>query len=127
MGLVQTMVMIALALWSALGSMFTVPDIQVHDSSTSDNVDFREYERIWAAWTYVAEGSCVIWVPPVWQTYPAQLQQKIITHEVGHCLWLNHIEGEGIMGTGEGYELSAADRMEMWRVHPPLFRVYVPF
>jgi len=124
--MLTNMLAIALAAWSALGAVFAVPTIEIADSSTSTNADFRAYERIWAAWTYVETGECAIWVSSGWETQPTEAVQRTITHEVGHCLWLTHHNGEGVMGHGDGFDLTPADRMELWRVHPLSFRAYVP-
>lgn len=51
--------------------------------------------------------------------------QNLITHEVGHCLGLEHIAGEGLMRDPSGFEFSGYDRAEFWRVHPAPYRVTI--
>ena len=59
---------------------------------------------------------CYIHVYP-WN--PAYDPFKIIAHEVGHCIGLNHIDYPSIMNaTYEGYEFSGYDRSEFWHHYP---------
>lgn len=57
---------------------------------------------------------------------PHQLQD-LVTHEVGHCGGLEHLDGHpGIMSPTLGYEFSDWDRLEYWRHWPAPYRLTVP-
>lgn len=70
------------------------------------------------------DGHCVIKVwPESWR--PVHDPQEIITHEVGHCLGLDHIERQGIMSAIGDYPFSGYDRAEFWRHYPAPYRVTI--
>ena len=111
----EALVASALALWG----WFAPVDITV--DADAERPDTSSLSIMFLYW----DGRCVIQVwPEAWQ--PPYDPQLIITHEVGHCLGLMHIEQPGIMnGTYEGFEFSVYDRMEWWRVHPAPYRVTI--
>ena len=54
--------------------------------------------------------------------------QFIVTHEVGHCLAIPHIDQPGIMNRfyAPGTEFSGYDRAEFWHHYPAPYRIAVP-
>jgi hypothetical protein len=108
----------ALALWATVGP-FVAPSITVE--SADGNPAYAQ-ARPSLAWTNGnGTDACVI---TIWHLYfdqlPPAAQQDVITHEVGHCLGLSHIDpAEGVMTSTAGvFPFSDADRLEFLRVHP---------
>ena len=82
-----------------------------------------------AAQITVGETTCsnaTIIITPMFEAETPANQQNAITHEVGHCLGLQHIDHPGIMNAYGG-ELSGWDMLELWRVHPrPWYKTTLP-
>lgn len=113
------MVAVALAIW---GWAFpgAIPVVDQSDNPAYANVT----SLAWAdPWTQAPD--CVVSILPRNMTYLTVPQvQNVITHEVGHCIGLEHISQPGIMYPDAG-EFSGYDRAAFWRVHPAPHRVTI--
>lgn len=72
------------------------------------------------------DETCFIHVyPSKWA--PEYDPQFTITHEVGHCLSLRHIEQQGVMSEvyTPGTEFSGYDRALFWQSYPAPYRVTI--
>ena len=113
------MIALALALWGWF--LPTNITYQYVDHS----YDYGPYVAWAENWDTNGEH-CVISIwPRYWDRLPPAHQQRVIVHEVGHCLGLNHIERDSVM-KGSAFEFSVWDRVEFWRVHPAPYRTVVP-
>lgn len=115
----------ALAIWASVGP-FTAPTITVVEFDQDSEAVHANPGAL--AWANLDGDSCVITVWPEHVYHlDAALQQAIVTHEVGHCLGLMHVQGKGLMSWNPlMYPLSDVDRAEFFRVHPLPFRAYAP-
>ena len=114
----------ALLLWGrAFLGVITITEDHSGDALQADRVIAR------ATWRVPSDGVCSITVYlPRWEV--DFNVQAIITHEVGHCLGVNHTENQpGLMGAS--YEdwtaFSGYDRIAFWRVYAPPYRIGIPF
>lgn len=94
------------------------------------------YEGLWivayaAPVTYPSDlhpSSCnITYIAPHIQDLTIHELQNVTTHEVGHCLGLNHISQPGIMAPSYGADFSGYDRLEYWRHYPAPYQLHVPY
>lgn len=119
---------VALALWA-----YPAPEIRIHEWDQDSQPESEWAQPDALAWALFADdGSCDIWVWPehFWYWIDEPARQNVITHEVGHCLGVGHLEGwerPGVMNyltvltTGEP---TMWDRAEYVRHHG--YRLVLP-
>lgn len=113
------LVRIALMLWSMLGS-FQAPAIQVNDESLD-----KAYQSL--ALTTLTDV-CVITLGTPWVGLSDGSKQGVMTHEVGHCLGLEHITCPSVMGCPTLiYRPNELDAAEFRRVHPMKHILHVSY
>lgn len=89
------MILVALSLWHWGGS---IPSITIRPTQ----LDVSDPWQIGYSYPDPDVHHCVINLTAYGQTFPADVQQKAITHEVGHCLlfqygYYDHFPWTGVM------------------------------
>lgn len=119
-----SMIALALALWG-----WILP-VHIDTATVEDPPCTPGCTVAWATERYTIDrwdGTCVISLTSRFEELPPAEKQTFITHEVGHCLGLDHIEHPGLMQASPlGYTFSVWDRIEFWRVHPAPYKVTFP-
>ena len=118
--MLQAMVVIALALWGYVLPMHVT--VVRSDADPHGFVAFTDGGLTDPA--HPLDTCDILVMSRNFDQLTPHLQQNAITHEVGHCLGLQHLDVPGIMFPSVAYDFTDADRAEYRRVHDPLRRAF---
>ena len=109
----STMITIALSIWGIL-----FPGISVRDESNNPAYIYVT-SQAWADNLTQAPNCIISVLPRNMIGFSDSTVQNVITHEVGHCLGLEHISQPGLMyPDASQYPFSGYDRSEFWHHYP---------
>ena len=117
----EMMLYVALSLWNTLG-LFLAPVITVEFEPTTTYPNAYAFARRYGVDT-LHIVRCDIFVNPDgdFDALSTEQQQVIVSHEVGHCLGMDHIDGPALMARYplfNGGVITEADVAEFQRTHP---------
>lgn len=109
----SVMITVALLLWGIVSPVpiRVVPDTRIESAAANRYVD-----------------RCEVAYNPTWFQWLGAGQQSVISHEVGHCIGLNHlpVNEPGVMsGVSSGQAFSGYDRVEFWHHYPAPYRITI--
>lgn len=122
------LISIALALWGiSLNFIITFNLADTYPPALGDDVLAYSQPTIWPDGHISACN--ITYVAPNIQNLTRQELQNLTTHEVGHCIGLNHIPQDGsiMYFMLRSYTVfSEWDRLEFWHHYPPPYHLTLP-
>ena len=109
--MIETLISIAIAFWAAIGAT-NFPEINISYIHSDKHVA----SILWP----LEDNTCQLRIYDTFYEIDSYMQQEAITHEIGHCLGLDHIDQPGVMNAHLS-DLTAetgADVWEYYHVHP---------